>query len=197
MFPEVKMRYNEMTGIMIGKAFDNRLGTAVVIETMNRLVTEPVEVNVVGIISTQEEVGTRGAAVTAQQIEADLAIVLEGSPADDSFRESYESQGALGKGAQIRYFDRTMISHPRFTRMVKQLAIDTNIPHQVAVRKGGGTNAGRYHLAGRGIPSTVLGIPVRYAHTHYGISQISDYESVKALVMAVLRNFDQSLLEKL
>ena len=90
-----------------------------------------------------------------------------------------------------------MISHPRFTRMVKQLAIDTNIPHQVAVRKGGGTNAGRYHLAGRGIPSTVLGIPVRYAHTHYGISQISDYESVKALVMAVLRNFDQSLLEKL
>ena len=61
------------------------------------------------------------------------------------------------------------------------------IPHQLAVRTGGGTNGGSIHLAPGGVPTLVLGIPVRYAHTHYGYSAAADYDAALALSGALLR----------
>ena len=195
--PFVTMEVNKLNGTIIGKAFDNRIGSAIVVDVMNELNHSELDVNVIGVVSTQEEVGTRGAQVVASRVQADVAIVLEGSPADDQFRDEYEAQGVIGKGAQIRYFDRSMISHPRLTKYCKELAQKESIPHQLAVRKGGGTNAGKYHLSYLGVPSVVFGVPVRYAHTHYGISQIADYESVKALVIAVVSQLDISKVKEL
>jgi putative aminopeptidase FrvX len=192
--PDVNFIHDSATGVWIGKAFDNRIGCALVIEIMNELDHESLNVNVVGVISTQEEVGTRGAEVMAQVVEAAVAIVLEGTPADDMFRERSQAQGALGKGAQIRFFDRSMISHPRLTRYLRDLAISEQISMQSAVRKGGGTNAGKYHLTGKGVPSCVLGVPVRYAHTHYGICKAEDYKAVKQLLMKALNDMTKEMI---
>ena len=85
--PDVTFSYDEKHGICSGKAFDNRLGCVCIIETMKALMkeTESLAVDVVGAFASQEEVGMRGATVTAQQVKPDLGIVFEGSPADDFY----------------------------------------------------------------------------------------------------------------
>ena len=87
--PEVTFSYNETTGVLFGKAFDNRLGCVSVIETLKRLSQlGDLGVDVVGALASQEEVGTRGAYVTSQVVKPDYAIVFEGSPADDLYFDS-------------------------------------------------------------------------------------------------------------
>lgn len=73
---------------MRAKAFDNRLGAVAAIEVLKQFqeMGKMLDVNLVVSISSQEEVGLRGAQVAAQRIQPDFVIVFEGSPADDSFQ---------------------------------------------------------------------------------------------------------------
>lgn len=121
---------------MLGKAFDCRLGCACVIETLKELKGQSLDVDVVGVFSTQEEVGTRGAQVAAQTVKPDIAIVFEGSPADDTFTPDYLIQTALGRGPMLRHIDAKMITNPRFIRYAIDLGEKLGIPVQQAVRTG-------------------------------------------------------------
>lgn len=114
---------------------------------------------VTAAFSTQEEVGLRGAKITAERLRPALAICLEGTPADDNFTAPDEAQGALKKGVQIRFRDGSMVAHPGLVAFARRVAEENNIPHQCAVRTGGGTNGGSIHLAPGGVPTLVLGIP--------------------------------------
>ena len=175
--------------LLLGKAFDCRIGVAALLETMKDFEKEAPtsNVEVVGALSTQEEVGIRGAEVVTNQVEADLAIVFEGCPADDTFTPPYKVQSALTKGPMLRDFDVSMITHPSFQKFALHTAAKHNIKVQRSVRKGGGTNGSAYHLADQGIPTIVVGIPVRYAHTHYGYVAYEDYLGAKKLVLNLLR----------
>ncbi len=185
MVPDTVFEYQTANDVMIGKAFDNRLGCSLVVDTLNSCVEKGYQ-QVIGTISTQEEVGLRGAKVVGNTTKADLAIVFEGTPADDTFVEGGEAQSVLGKGVQIRLADNSMIANPRFVKKVLEIADKLGIAHQVAVRRGGGTNGGAYHLSGKGIPSVVLGVPTRYIHAHYGIAKLEDYKSAKQLALAII-----------
>ncbi len=191
MVPDTTFEYQDANDVMIGKAFDNRLGCSLVVETMNSCL-EAGNKQVVGTISTQEEVGLRGARVVGNTTNADLVIVFEGTPADDTFMAADEAQAILGKGVQIRLADNSMVSNPRFVKKVLEIAEKEGITHQVAVRRGGGTNGGAYHLAQSGIPSVVLGVPTRYIHAHYGMAKLSDYQSAKALAAAIIEYVDKN-----
>jgi len=193
--PDVDFEYQGDHGVMIGKAFDNRIGCALVIDVLKSLRGKSLPVNVVGGIASQEEVGTRGAVITSRLIKPDVAIVFEGSPADDTHKDSYESQGALRKGVQIRHRDNSYVSNPRFIKLARELAKSKNIKFQDAVRKGGGTDAGKIALSHRAVPVLVLGVPVRYAHTHYGISAYEDYESTLALALDVIDSMTEKQIE--
>lgn len=176
--------------ILFGKAFDCRVGVAGLLETMKVFADEETdsEVEVIGALSTQEEIGIRGAKVVANQVEADLAIVFEGCPADDTFTPDYKVQSALKNGPMLRDFDVSMITHPGFQKFALHIAEKYQIKVQRSVRKGGGTNGAAYHLADKGIPTIVVGIPVRYAHTHYGYVAYEDFLSAKELVLNILRD---------
>jgi putative aminopeptidase FrvX len=188
---------NEKMGWMRGKAFDNRLGCSAVIETMLAFSKIDLPVTLVGAISSQEEVGLRGAKLNAGRIKPDLAIIFEGTPADDTFMPASESQGALTRGTQIRHFDRSMIANPRLTQMAITCAQTNAIAFQRAVREGGGTNAGAIHLADEGVPCLVLGTPVRYAHTHYGYSHIDDHAATIALAKQFINTLSEQEIERL
>lgn len=69
---------------------------------------EHLAVEVVGAFAAQEEVGTRGATVTAQQVQPHMAIVFEGSPADDFYFRPGIAQGSLRSGVQIRLTGRAV-----------------------------------------------------------------------------------------
>jgi putative aminopeptidase FrvX len=192
--PDVQFEYQSEHDIMIGKAFDNRLGCAAVLAVMRELAGDTLNVSLTGTFAAQEEVGLRGATVTAQQVRPDIAIAFEGSPADDTVAESYAVQTAVKKGPMLRHIDARMITNPRFQRFALDLARKTGIPAQEAVRTGGSTNGGVIHLTGRAVPVIVIGIPVRYIHSHYGIASYADFENSICLACEVIHALDADII---
>lgn len=195
--PDVECTYNENSRMFLGKAFDDRVGCAVILDVMKELKGKELSVSLTGVLSSQEEEGCRGALVAAQKVMPDLAIVLEGPPADDNFRNEYRSQGALRKGAQVRHIDPTMIANPRLIRFIQKIAQENNIKIQETVRESGGTNASKIHLENGGIPTVVIGIPVRYTHSHYGFISYDDYIETVKLVKAIVENITKDIIESL
>jgi len=195
--PDVTFSYNEKNGIMLGKAFDNRVGCLAIIETMKRLSGMNLSCDVTGALAAQEEVGTRGAQVTSQVVRPDFAIVFEGSPADDMYYDEFNAQGVLKKGAQIRHLDQSYVSHSGFIRLAKSVAEKNEIKVQSAVRRGGGTNAGKIHLANKAVPVLVVGIPSRYVHTHYSYAAHEDIESAVNLAVETIKSMDREAMDHL
>lgn len=192
--PCATFEYDEKHDVMIGKALDNRLGCAGVISALRALEDEKLEVDVVAGIASQEEVGARGSIVTSRVTHPDLAIVFEGCPADDTVVEGYEIQTALKKGPMLRHIDGKMIANPRFQRFALDTAETCHLPVQEAVRSGGTTNGSMIHLANEGVPTIVVGVPVRYAHTHYGMASFYDYENSVRLVCELLKVFNEKII---
>lgn len=193
--PEAQCIYNEENGLLFGKAFDCRLGCSTIIDVLEDLKDENLKVNLVAGFASQEEVGCRGAQLTARKVKPDVAICFEGSPADDTFLPAYQQQTKVGKGPMLRFIDSRMITNPRFQRFALEMAQKEGIPVQKGVRDGGATNASALHLAEQGIPTIVIGIPVRYAHTHWGVSSMVDIDASIALARAILTNLDKAVID--
>lgn len=191
--PDVTFEYDAEHEICFGKAFDNRAGCACIVDTMKKLYPDrdKLAVNVVGAFAAQEEVGTRGAQVTAQVVKPDMAIVFEGSPSDDFFFSTNVSQGRMKQGVQIRRRDQSYVSNPAFMEYAIDLAHEFGIPYQETVRRGGGTNAGKIHLTGKAVPVLVLGVPSRYVHSHYNFCARKDLEAATALAAEVIKGLDE------
>lgn len=197
--PDVECSFNERNGLFTGKAFDCRIGVACLMEVLAELASDELRdaaYDVVGTLTSQEEVGLRGAEVAAKRVKPDLAIVFEGCPADDTSVDEFLVQSALNKGSMLRYFDVSMITNPEWQQYALDIAKEHQIPVQVSVRSGGGTNGAaitRYN----GAPAIVVGIPVRYAHTHHCYVSLDDYLAAKKLVLALLRSLTESRLNHL
>ena len=87
--PATKCRYDAENDVMFGKGFDCRIGCAAVIETLRRLEGMDLPCDVIGVLSSQEEVGERGCKVSVKHANPSIAFVFEGCPADDTFTEPY------------------------------------------------------------------------------------------------------------
>lgn len=177
--------------LVSGKAFDDRVGVALMIAVVHHFAERQHPNTFYGVGTTQEEVGTRGADTAVDMVNPDVAIVLEGTPADDMPGVSKEeAQGVVGHGPQIRLFDPTMITNRALARWMLKVAETSAIRHQVAVRVGGGTDARAIHVHLDGVPTIVLGVPVRYAHSHAGILSLDDYEQTLHLLVEALQRLD-------
>lgn len=192
--PDVQFEYDEKHDLMIGKAFDCRLGCAAILSTLHEIEGQALDVNVVGAMSVQEEVGSRGARVTANTVKPDIAIVFEGCPADDTVQPDYLIQSGIHKGPMLRHIDTGMITNPRYQAFALSLAKKLNIPVQESVRTGGSTNGSPIHLSDEGIPVIVIGLPVRYAHTHYGISSFADFENAVKLAVQIIKTLNKEII---
>ena len=190
--PAVKSFYDEAKGLFFGKAFDCRIGVAAQIETLRRLKGKKLPSRVQASFAVQEEVGERGVYANYKALQPDLMICFEGCPADDTFQPEYMIQAALRKGPMLRHFDRSMITSPRFQRYALELARSAGIPVQEAVRSGGGTDGGMIHT--EGVPCIVVGIPVRYIHSHHGWCTAEDYLAAVDLVVKICENLDGAVL---
>ena len=184
----VDFTYDEEHDRMLGKGFDCRVGCAAMLETLHRLADEDLPFDICGVLSAQEEVGDRGMQVAVNTVKPAVAIAFEGCPADDTFTEPYMTQTAVGKGPMIRFMDRSMIANPRFMRDTIDLAEQLGIPLQTSVRSGGGNNGAVINLQNGGIPVIVVGVPVRYIHSHYNFSSYADVEAAVDLAVAVVKN---------
>ena len=195
--PDTKFSYDRDHDLMFGKGFDCRIGCAAMLEALRRLQGKTLPCDVVAVLSTQEELGPRNSKVTVHRVKPDIAIVMEGCPADDTFTEPYAIQTALKRGPMFRHIDVSALCAPRYQRWALDLAHQEGIPVQESVRSGGGNNAASIQTALTGAPSIVCGIPVRYAHTPNCICSYFDFEASVKMVMALLEHITPELIASL
>lgn len=180
---------------MMAKAWDNRYGCALAVEMMQEMKDAKHPNIIYGGATVQEEVGLRGAGTAANMIEPDVFFALDASPAGD-IPGLKEGMGKLGKGLLMRIMDRTMVTLPGLRDFMIDTAEELGIRYQFFVSPGG-TDAGRVHLTGKGVPSAVIGIPARYIHSHAAIIHRDDYEAAKQLLLALLKRLDHAALKRI
>jgi endoglucanase len=171
------------TGYVTGKAFDDRAGCAVIIETVRRLAERDLKVNLVLSFVVGEEVGLRGARTAAYQIDPDLALALEGTIGADMPGVPPESQPVrLGRGPAITVADRTIIVSRKLIAGLEEVAEEEAIPYQYKLPTYGGTDAGAIHLIKAGILSGVVSVPCRFIHSPTSTLRLNDFENTVRLV---------------
>jgi len=190
--PVTNFHYSEINRRILSKAFDDRVGIASVIETARFTSANEHPNTIICTGSVQEEIGGRGALSIAQHTDADICIVLEGAPADDIPGIPGNSQTCVGKGAHVRLFDPTMMVKKGLADFVVNTAKKHNIPVQTTIRKGGGTDGAKLHYANYGLPTIVLGTPVRYAHSHNCMMSLDDYDNLMQLLKKIVTDLDET-----
>ncbi len=188
--PLSPFEYDKKHGIVHGKAFDDRMGVAAMLKCLRLLSDADLQVDVIGVVSSQEEVGERGIAAAMHRVKPDIAVCFEGCPADDTFAPPYMVQDALHGGVMLRHMDRTVICTPRFTAFAQKVAAEKGVKVQMAVRSGGGNNGAYIISANGGTPVIVAGIPVRYIHTFNCIAALDDFDSAVKLGAEIAKALD-------
>jgi len=176
--------YSEFGNRLVAKSMDDRVGVLVAIETLRVLKSTPHDVYFV--FTTQEEVGTRGAATSAYGVDPDIGIALDVTPSGDT-PNSLKMEMALGKGPCIKIQDVGMIADPRLVQWMIQTAEKNKIPYQREVLLIGGTDARAIQVTRAGVPAGAISIPVRYVHSPSEIVDFSDVQNAIRLLTAILR----------
>jgi endoglucanase len=184
--------------LVMSKAFDNRVGMAVAVQALLDARGRALPCRPAVLATVQEELGTRGAKTAGALARPDVVLVLEGPPADDTpGSPAGEAQGRLGAGVQIRVLDPSALMNRRLVALCRDTAAALGIPHQLTVRRGGGTDAAAFQYAGNGTPVVVLGVPARYIHTHNSIVHLADCAAALRLVSALLERLDEATVRGL
>jgi endoglucanase len=187
----IKEDFEELrNGLVKGKALDNRVGCAVLIEVLKQVETEA---TVYGVGTVQEEVGLKGAKTSAFTINPDMALALDVTISGDhpGIKEE-EAPSRTGKGPAIILTDasgRGLITHPQVKELLLSTAEEEEIPYQVEVSDGGTTDATAIHLTRQGIPTGVISPATRYIHTPVSVVCLDDIENAVKLILAVLKKF--------
>ncbi len=174
-------------GVLYGKALDDRLGVAALIEIA---LDPPPGIELWAAFTSQEEIGARGAQVAAYALDPDLAIVLDATPALDmpmwDGSENTAFNAKLGGGPAIYIADRATVSDPRLVRILDGAAETKGIVRQFRQPGSGGTDAGAIHRTRKGIPSVSVSVPIRSPHAPVSIARAEDWRGLVALVRAAL-----------
>jgi putative aminopeptidase FrvX len=184
--------------LLMAKAWDNRFGCALAIELLRRLQGQEHPNTVFSVGTVQEEVGLRGATTTTHLIQPDIGIALDTGVAGDMPGVSVdEAAGKLGGGPVMLLYDGSMIAHTGLRNLVIDVAAAEGLPLQFDKMAGGGTDGGRMHIFGNGVPTVVLGIAVRYIHTHTAIMHRRDFEQAAQLLVALVKRLDAETVRQL
>lgn len=178
---------------LLSKAFDDRVGVALVISALQALQSRSHPNTVFGTATVMEEVGLRGATTSVRAIDPDVAIVLESDIAGDvPGIKPEESSIKLGKGPTVLIYESRTIPNLKLRQLILDIAVEENIPVQVSYVEAGGTDAGAIHLHGIGVPSAVIGVAARHIHSHSSIIHHEDYQNAVRLLVALIQRLDSA-----
>jgi len=169
--------------IICGKAFDNRIGCYILIELAKRLKKSGYETYFVFTI--QEEIGLVGAMTSAYKVEPDWAIAVDVIETSDARGEPIIT---LGRGPSITIKDAELIGNKTLNDYLIGIAKKKKINLQRDVSEIGTTDATSIAITKGGVPSTVVGVPIRNLHTATAVANRDDIEKTILLLEAFLKN---------
>lgn len=170
---------------LVAKAMDDRIGAAVLVETLRQMPDTPHEVYFV--FSTQEEVGLRGATTAAYAIDPEIGISVDVTLVGDTPKGA-KMEVSLGKGPAIKVRDSGMLSDPRIVRWMVDTAEKAGLPYQLEVLEGGSTDARAMQITRAGVLAGCVSIPCRYVHSPSEMVDYNDVQNAVKLLVELLRN---------
>jgi putative aminopeptidase FrvX len=175
----------------LSKAFDDRVGTALVISALQSLQEDEHPNTVYGVATVMEEVGIRGATTSVRAVDPDVAIILESDIAGDvPGIKPEESSVKLNNGPTVLIYDARMIPNLKLRDLVLSTAEENQIPIQKSYVEAGATDGAAIHLHNTGVPSVVIGVAARHIHSHSSIIHRQDYDHAVKLLNALIKKLD-------
>lgn len=172
--------------LVAARAFDDRCGAFVVVETLRRLKKMKCNVAVYGVSTVQEEIGLRGARTSAYGINPDVGIAIDVGFGTDfpSVDPKIVGECKLGKGPQIH---RGPNINPVLGPLLEETARKKKIPYQVVGQpKATGTDANIMQVTGSGVATALISIPNRYMHTPSEVISLDDLDNASLLLAEFL-----------
>jgi len=180
----------EMGDCINCKSIDNRVSVYILIETLKRLKDFPYDVY--GVFTVQEEVGIRGAQVSAMKIQPDFGFGLDTTIAYDvPGAAAHEKITELGKGAAIKIMDSQTICDYRMVRYMKEIAAKKKLKTQVEILPAGGTDTmGVQRSTPGGSIAGAVSIPTRHIHQVIEMAHKEDIKQSIDLLQVCIENLD-------
>lgn len=179
----------ELGGRLVSKALDDRIGAAVLIETMRNLrqAAERTPHELYFVFSVQEEVGDGGARTAAYRIDPDIGLAVDVTGVGDTPR-GVTMDVALGKGPAIKVRDQGLLSDPRIVDWMVKTADKNAIPYQMEILQYGWTDASAIQITRAGVPAGCLSLPCRYVHSPSEMVDVQDVQHAVNLLTALLKD---------
>lgn len=176
-------------GRIVSRSIDNRTGAFVVLEALRLLATDPPEVEVTAVATTQEEISYSGggARVSAQGLEPMVAVVVDVTHATDFPGADKKRHGEVKLGGGPVLSRGSAVSPVVFELLVAAAEAES-IPYTLsAAPRMTGTDADAIFTAHRGIPTGLVSLPNRYMHSPNEMVAWSDLEHAARLLAAFAR----------
>jgi endoglucanase len=178
-----------------GKALDDRLGVFNLIQLLKHA---PENIDLLAAFTVQEELGLRGAKISAYKFNPEIGIAMDSTPANDlpdfDGEENPRYNTRLDGGPAIYLLDGATIGDHRLIKWLSETAEAEGIPYQYRQGGPGGTDAGSIHKSRAGVPSVSVSVPQRYLHSAAGLVRIDDVMNTLRLLHAALSRLDRSIL---
>lgn len=180
---------------LMTKAWDDRIGAAVVVDVLRKLKDSKTSATIYGVGTVQEEVGLRGAKTAAQYLNPDIAIALDVTIATDT--PGGDGRIKMGVGVTLEVMDGSYIGHKGLLYYLQDLTQELGLGYQFEIMGAGGTDSGEIAKAHDGVIALTLSIPARYIHSHLGIIHRKDYADTVAVLVEFCKRMDAGVLAQL
>ncbi len=172
-------------GMVVSKALDDRVGCY----NLLRILQNDYDCDLTVCFVTNEEVGLRGSAGAAFAAEADIAVILEGTSANDmgDIPERFKVC-SVNQGVAVSFMDRASIADRKLFKEMLAIAKEQEIPHQGSMGITGGNDAASFQRAKKGCRTVVLSVPCRYIHSSSSVCSLNDVDAQYALLDAFLKS---------
>lgn len=174
-----------------GKAFDDRVGCAVLIELLRNMKRPAFDLYV--CFSTREEIGLAGAKVLTNQIQPEIAVILEGTTcADLPGVSAHLTSSQLRKGPVLTRMDGASVSSPALNHMIEKAAVSNHIPFQYKNTISGGNDAGAVQKNASAVHVASISVPCRYIHSPVSVISKQDYDNTFYLLSYLIEELSLS-----
>ncbi len=169
-------------GRVVARAFDNRVGAFVVLETLRLLEKRKIKVALYAVTTVQEEIGLRGATTSSYGCNPHVGVAVDVGhaidyPTADTKRHGDNKISAgpiIARGPNI---------NPVVGRQLIDVAKAKKIPYQIGAEpKATGTDANAMQLSRGGVATGLVSVPNRYMHSPVELVSLDDADNAAKLL---------------